>query len=88
MLVPSYPGGAGTPIMAHSGEAVLTKRAVRSIGPENVLALNRSPESFTNNGGIQVTIDASGASDPKAVGEEVRRILPDALRDAARRRRI
>jgi len=67
---------------------VLTQRAVKAMGRENVTRLNNSPESFTNNGGIQVSIDASGSGDPVAVADAVKRVLPGALRDAIRTRRV
>jgi hypothetical protein len=86
--VPNYPGGGGTPIMAHSGEGILTKRAVRALGPENVIGLNRSPETFQLNGGMTINVYASGATNPRSVGEEVRRTLPGALNEAIRMRRF
>ena len=59
MMVPNYPGGAGTPIVAHAGEAVLTRRAVRSLGgAPQVHALNTGMAGQGGGGGaVSVSVD-------------------------------
>jgi len=88
MMIPAFPGGGGVPITAHSGESVLTRAATRQLGTENIIRLNHAPESLSISGGITVNIDARGAADARAMGQIVKQILPDALRDAYRKRRI